>query len=221
MFLAALTFLSMKTRNYQNYPFRPPLWSEVPATRTSDTPAHHNVALSEGGHDLESLLLKHRDGSEVFPVGSPANDRIGFNDAPSLVSYGLHRGFQRGARYPPLAMLSVNGKASYSPQSLCAAFTGRPSVDAVVVETGKLLTRAVLAPSHRFIFRVDQDPVRRSTFDEFSPSLAVSRGSLYPGEQLLVHGGASSMVIRAPAREGAGGRMFLEKSLEVWQRVLC
>jgi len=87
--LAALTFLSMKTRNYQNYPFRPPLWSEVPAIRTSHTPAHHNVALSEGGHDLESLLLEHRDGSEVLPVGSPADDRIGFNDTPSPVSYGL------------------------------------------------------------------------------------------------------------------------------------
>ena len=42
-----------------------------------------------GGHDLESLLLEHRDGSEVLPVGSPANDRIGFNDAPSPVPYGL------------------------------------------------------------------------------------------------------------------------------------
>ena len=53
--LAALTFLSMKTRNYQNYknyPFRPPLWSEVPAIRTSHTSAHHNVALSEGATTL-------------------------------------------------------------------------------------------------------------------------------------------------------------------------
>src|SRR3989454_2611955 len=117
-------------------------------------------------------------------------------------------------------MLSVNGKASYPPQSLCAAFTGRPSIAGVVVETGKLLPRAVLAPSHRFILRVDQNPMRRSILDEFSPSLAVSRRYLYPGERLPVRRGASSMVIRAPAREGAGGRMFLEESLEVWQCVL-
>src|SRR5438445_10446751 len=129
--------------------------------------------------------------------------------------------FSAALATPPLAMLSVNGKASDPPQSLCAAFTGRPSIAAVVVETGKLLPRAVLAPSHRFTFRVDQNPMRRFILDEFSPSLAVSRRSSYPGEQLLVHRGASSMVIRAPAREGAGGRMFLEKSLEVWQGVLC
>jgi hypothetical protein len=34
--------------------------------------SHHNITLSQWGHNLESLLLEHRDGSAVFCLSSPA-----------------------------------------------------------------------------------------------------------------------------------------------------
>src|SRR5260370_3757467 len=75
-------------------------------------------------------------------------------------------------------MLLINNKPSYSPKSLCAAFGGKPSLFATVVDTRKALLGAVLVLPYWLSFRVDKDPMRASPLDEFSLLSVVPHTSL-------------------------------------------
>jgi hypothetical protein len=65
-------------------------------------------------------------------IGFPASDRIGFNEAASLFSYGFESGFQGRACFAALAVILKNGKAGDSPKFLCA-FGDKPSIFAAVL----------------------------------------------------------------------------------------
>ncbi len=170
------------------------------------------------GYGLEPLLRKH--GSSAVRglisegVRFPSSDRLGFHEAPSFVSYGFQSGFQSSARHPALAMLLKNSKASDSPESLCGAFGNKPSILAAVVDTRKLLSGTVLAPSDWLSLRVDEYSMRASAVDEFSLSPAVPHASLRPGRQPLVLGQPPRPVkMHTPAR--VPPVLLREKSLKI------
>ncbi len=182
-----------------------------PGDHKSNGPPHHNIALSEGGYNLESLLPEHRDGSPVFCISPPPINGIGLDVTPSLLPYRIQGRLQRSTRYPALAIPPVNDKASYSPQSVHVALSGKPSITSVVINTRKLLLGTVLAPSNRLSFRVDEYPMRASVLHELSPLSAVSRGPLDTRlESLALRQGARSVIIRAPALISAWCWMGLE-----------
>jgi hypothetical protein len=56
---------------------------------------------------------------------------------------------------PRPAELLIHHKTGDSREPLCAAFGGKPSILAVVINARKLFFGAVLAPPHRLVSRVD------------------------------------------------------------------
>src|SRR5262249_3268460 len=131
-----------------------------PTSRVSDGPAHDNVAFAEGGHDLESCFLEHGHRAPPVHIRSPAGNRIGFNESPSLASDRCQGGGQGSARYSAPAMPFIDDKAGDSPQPLGASGGGELPIPRVVLNPRKLLPGAVLAPSHRLSLHVDEDPMR-------------------------------------------------------------
>ena len=116
-------------------------------------------------------------------AGFPASDGIGLDEASSFFANGIESGMQRNTGYPALAIRLENSEAGDSPQSLRAAFGDETLVLAAVVDAGKLFLRAVLTPSDRLAFRIDQDAVRTPPLDESSLFAAVPNASLRPGAQ--------------------------------------
>ncbi len=162
----------------------------------SDGSSHQHVGTepraAKWGYRVEPGLLEHPRSAVCGLIAEspsfPASNGIRLHEAPSFLSYGSQSGFQRSGRYTAFAVLLKNSKARDSPESICAAFGGKPSILATVVDPRKLFSGAVLTPSHRLSFRVDKDSMPAFPLDEFSLFPAVPHASLSPGIQPLVLG---------------------------------
>jgi len=99
-------------------------------------------------------------------------------------------------------MILVNNKTGNPPQLVVwAILKVESSIVWSVLDSGKLVLRAILAPSYRFSLCIENYSVRLLLFDEVSFFSAVPDGYLSSGPKLLVLGKGvrQLMVISAPA----------------------
>ena len=183
-------------------------WVGIHAKGISDSSAHQHVGAetraAKGGNDLESLLLEHRCGAVRRFISEgvrfPARDGIGFDETPTLLFYGFESGFQGSAGYAACAVLLKHSEAS-DPPKFCGGFRSEASIFAAVVDAGKLLPGAVLAPADRLSLRVNEDAMGKTAVDEFLLFAAVPYPSLCSGAQPLALGQAARAVkVHAPTK---------------------
>ncbi len=127
-------------------------------------------------------------------------ERICFDYPAALLSYGFQSCFQGDARNAESAVPLIDDKAGYSPKSPCAAFGSKSPIVATPVDTRKLLFGAVLAPSHRFSFRVHQNPMGTSARDEFFLFPPVPHSLLNPSTEPLVPDHARPVKMHTPTK---------------------
>jgi hypothetical protein len=156
----------------------------------------------------------HPGAAHFFPV----QERKGLNYAAAFLPDRFQSGPQGNAGYSAPAMLLVDDKTTDAPEGhssgcidrrLLAARFGRPMrvsdrsgsrIVTAMVETRKLFSETVLAPSHGLATAVDQDSVRAASVDELFFVPPIPCPSFGPGGQPLISRQcASPLKVYAPA----------------------
>jgi hypothetical protein len=130
--------------------------------------SHDDVILSDGGDNLECLLLEHRHRSTKILICSPPYDRIGPDQTPSPLPNRIQRRFQCNTSGSAFAVPLIYDQTGYSLQAHYPGPRCHFSIFGVVFDSWQLIAMPELAPTHRLSFRVDEYPMRTLGFNQFS-----------------------------------------------------
>jgi len=186
-----------------------PAPAKEPAQREeSDGAADQGVrteaGAAEGSHGAKTGLPEHRDGAARGLVaegaGKPTRDRVGLDQATTLLFDGVQSGLQSGGGYAASAELLVHHKTGDAPEFL-RRFWRELSVSATFVDARELVAGAVLAPADRFAIRVDEDAMSAANSDQRFLLAPVSDAALSPGRKMPgFRHGAGTMKMHAGAK---------------------
>ena len=130
----------------------------------ADRPSHQNDVPAEVGHKFETFALEHRHRPTMQRHSSLSQYGMCLHLSSSALPDRVDRGVQPRSRRPLSAMPLVDAEAGGPPR--CAAAARGLAVSRATVDPGELIAAAVLAPSHRFAVRIDDDSVGLPAFHE-------------------------------------------------------